>query len=234
MEFEIKENTIGNIKYTIIANTVMGFNKIENQDSFDVYADAQQCIVVIADGLGSATYSKEGSSKIVKIAVDVLKELPINEEFALEILKRWKTGLSGNLNLYDTTLKFIKITEKSIEYGGIGDGWIAINANEEFISLCAQNTFSNQTDSILSFDLKNKFVINRMENIDVKNMLISTDGFSEDMDKAHGKEFLNDVYKQIEIDLQAFDEDIKNTLENWPVESNKDDKTVIFIQAKEV
>ena len=233
MEFQIKENNIGNIKYTVIANTVMGFGKIENQDSLAIYTDEYQCIVVIADGLGSATYSKEGSSKIVNIAVEILKESSMNENIALEILKRWKAGLSGNLNLYDTTLKFIKITEKCIEYGGVGDGWIAINTDDEFISLCAQNTFSNQTDSILSFDLKNKFVINKIENINVKNMLISTDGFSEDMDKEHGKEFLDDVYKQIEIDQHAFDEDIKNTLENWPVESNKDDKTVIFIQAKE-
>lgn len=234
MEFEIKENVVGNIKYTVIANTVMGFGKIENQDSLAVYTDEHQCIAVIADGLGSATYSKEGSSKIVNVAVDILRESPISEDIALEILKRWKTSLSGNLNLYDTTLKFVKITKGFIEYGGVGDGWIAINSDDEFISLCAQNTFSNQTDSILSFDLKNKFVIRKIENINVKNMLISTDGFSEDMDKEHGKEFLNEVYKQIEIDKQAFDEDIKNTLENWPVESNKDDKTVIFIQAKEV
>ena len=39
MEFEIKENNIGNIKYTVIANTVMGFGKIENQDSLAIYTD---------------------------------------------------------------------------------------------------------------------------------------------------------------------------------------------------
>ena len=51
--------------YTIISCSVMGEGKIENQDSFEIYHDENQIIVVVADGLGSAIYSKEGSSKIV-------------------------------------------------------------------------------------------------------------------------------------------------------------------------
>lgn len=224
---------IQSTKYQIISCSVMGDGKIENQDSFGIYHDESQIIVIVADGLGSAKFSKEGSSKIVGIATGVLKSNIAYEEMPIEILKQWKDGLDGNLNSYDTTMKFIHIKNNEIIYGGVGDGWIAINKENRFVSLCANNTFSNQTDSLLSFDLKNKFVIKKEIINGFKNLLISTDGFSEDMDKEHGLEFLNDVYAQINVGSKEFGADIENTLNNWPVESNKDDKTVVFIQRME-
>ena len=233
MDFRKDEVKIGKSKYNIIACSVMGQGKLENQDSYDYYFDDNQIIITVADGLGSATFSKEGSSKIVKLLIDILKENIGKESIPLELLNRWKTALGGNLSLYDTTIKFIHIKEDSINYGGVGDGWIAINEKENFISLCASNTFSNQTDSILSFDLRNKFINRENEVEAVQNMLISTDGFSEDIEKENGKSFMTDIYNQILEDKAAFEEDIKNTLSNWPVESNRDDKTVVFIHREE-
>ena len=64
-------------------------------------------------------------------------------------------------------------------------------------------------------------------------MLIATDGFSEDIEKDNSKAFLTDIYTQISKDFDAFEEEIKNTLNNWPVKSNKDDKTAVFIQRME-
>ena len=218
-------------KYQVVAYSVMGGGKLENQDSFNVYADGSQLIVVVADGLGSATFSKEGSSKIVDITTKILSADTNDESIALTILKEWKSAVGGNLNLYDTTVKFVKIKDEEITYGGIGDGWIAINLNGEFISLCADNIFSNQTDSILSFNLKDKFLIKRNKK-PIKNLLISTDGFSEDMDKENGNKFLDDVYLQIREQPNIFFEELKKTLEHWPVESNRDDKTVVFIQER--
>lgn len=233
MNFRKDDIKIGNSKYSIIACSVMGEGKLENQDSYDYYYDENQIIIVVADGLGSATFSKEGSSKIVKLLIDVIKEKTDKNQIPLELFNRWKTTLSGNLNLYDTTVKFIHIKEDVINYGGVGDGWIAINKENGFVSLCASNTFSNQTDSILSFDLKNKFVFKEIEVVYTKNLLISTDGFSEDIDKESGKLFMDDAYNQVKNEKKAFEEDIKSTLRNWPIESNKDDKTVIFIHKEE-
>ena len=44
---------------------------------------------------------------------------------------------------------------------------------------------------------------------------------------------MTDIYNQILEDKAAFEEDIKNTLSNWPVESNRDDKTVVFIHRED-
>lgn len=234
MEFRKEIVKVGNTNYSIIACSVMGSGKIENQDSYDIYFDETQLIITVADGLGSATFSKEGSSKITKLLIDIIKEDIESSNIPLELLKRWKIAVNGNLNLYDTTIKFIYVRNGVVRYGGVGDGWIAINTNKELFSLCASNTFSNQTDSILSFDLKNKFVNLSMDEINIKNMLISTDGFSEDIDKENGKAFMDDIYNQVIKDSVSFEKEIVYTLDNWPVDSNKDDKTVVFIQKEEV
>lgn len=233
MDFRKETVKIGDQTYSVIACSVMGGGKIENQDSYEIYYDDNQLIVAVADGLGSAVYSKEGSSKIVKLLIDVLKEEVEDPRIPFELLQRWKIAVNGNLNLYDTTIKFVWIKNGLIKYGGVGDGWITINTKSELISLCASNTFSNQTDSILSFDLKSKFINKETEVKHVLNLLISTDGFSEDIEKKNGKALLDDIYEQINRDRVSFEKDIVSTLENWPVESNKDDKTVVFIQREE-
>ena len=234
MVFRTDSVTIGNRKYTIFAFSVMGDGKLENQDSFDYYFDDSQIVVAVADGLGSATFSKEGSSLIVKLLISLITEGVPYEKIALELLKRWKNTLNSNLNLYDTTIKFIHLKDGSIVYGGIGDGWIALNYNKELISLNNNNAFSNQTDSILSFDLKNKFTIIKANEKDLLNTIIATDGFSEDIEKDSGKPFMDDIYKQIAKNSHEFEEDMITTLNDWPIKSNKDDKTVVFLQGEEV
>ena len=221
---------LGDNSYTIIGCSVMGEGKFENQDSMKIYHDENQIIIVVADGLGSAIYSKEGSQKITSIASNILAENGDLSGVAQELQMKWKDGLEGNLNLYDTTIKFIKITKNNTYYGGVGDGWIAFNTDNGFVDMISSNSFSNQTDTILSFDLKNKFCIKNIATNSLKTALISTDGFSEDMEKENGEAFLTAVSEQIILNSEDFKKEIEDTLSNWPVVTNKDDKTVVFIE----
>ncbi len=221
---------LGNSCYTIVSCSVMGEGKIENQDSMKLYHDENQIIIVVADGLGSAIYSKEGSQKITSLAVEILAKRNDLLEIAVDLQSEWKEGLSGNLNLYDTTVKFIKITETDVMYGGVGDGWIAFNTGDGFMDMTSSNSFSNQTDTILSFDLKSKFRVEKIQTESLKTALISTDGFSEDMEKESGEAFLSAVSEQMRMDSEAFKKEIEDTLSHWPVETNRDDKTVVFIE----
>lgn len=216
--------------YTIVSCSVIGEGKIENQDSMKIYYDENQIVIVVADGLGSAIYSKEGSQKITSLASAILAESNDLSEVASDLQTKWKEGLEGNLNLYDTTVKFIKITENDVFYGGIGDGWIAFNTSDGFVDMTSSNSFSNQTDTILSFDLKGKFRIESIKTESFKTALISTDGFSEDMEKESGEAFLSAVSEQILANSEAFKKEIEDTLSHWPVETNRDDKTVVFIE----
>ena len=115
-------------------------------------------------------------------------------------------------------------------FGGIGDGWIALGGPDRYRDLVATNTFSNQTDSILSFDITEKFVVESVPAGDYSTLLISTDGFSEDVEKESGKEFLEEIEKQITLSQENFEMDLETTLENWPVQTNCDDKTIVIIQ----
>ena len=120
-----------------------------------------------------------------------------------------------------------------IVYGGVGDGWISIKSDKGLVNMVAENTFSNQTDSILSFNLKEKFSVNEYELSDNLVGLVSTDGFSEDMDKDNSFGLLDGIDKELASNEESFIEDTKNTLLNWPVETNRDDKTVVIFKIEE-
>ena len=233
MIFETKKVKLPSKNISVYAFSVMGEGKIENQDSFKIYSDENQVIIVVADGLGSAAYSKEGSQRITEVAIDILSNTDDFNGVYLNILNEWKKELEGNINQYDTTLKFLKIKNDKIVYGGVGDGWISIKSDKGLVNMVAENTFSNQTDSILSFNLKEKFSVNEYELSDNLVGLVSTDGFSEDMDKDNSFGLLDGIDKELASNEKSFIEDTKNTLLNWPVETNRDDKTVVIFKIEE-
>lgn len=233
MIFETKKVKLSSKNIFVYAFSVMGEGKIENQDSLKIYSDENQVIIVVADGLGSAAYSKEGSQRITEVAIDILSNTDDFNGVYLNILNEWKKELEGNINQYDTTLKFLKIKNDMIVYGGVGDGWISIKSDKGLVNMVAENTFSNQTDSILSFNLKEKFNVNEYELGDNLVGLVSTDGFSEDMDKDNSFGLLDGIDKELASNEESFIEDTKNTLLNWPVETNRDDKTVVIFKIEE-
>lgn len=233
MIFETKKVKLPSKNISVYAFSVMGEGKIENQDSFKIYSDENQVIIVVADGLGSAAYSKEGSQRITEVVIEILSNTDDFNGVYLNILNEWKKELEGNINQYDTTLKFLKIKNDVIIYGGVGDGWISIKSDKGLVNMVAENTFSNQTDSILSFNLKEKFSVNEYELSDNLVGLVSTDGFSEDMDKDNSFGLLDGIDKELASNEESFIEDTKNTLLNWPVETNRDDKTVVIFKIEE-
>lgn len=235
MIFETKKLKLSSKNIFVYAFSVMGEGKIENQDSFKIYSDENQVIIVVADGLGSAAYSKEGSQRITEVAIEILSNTDDFNGVYLNILNEWKKELEGNINQYDTTLKFLKIKNDMIVYGGVGDGWISIKSDKGLVlvNMVAENTFSNQTDSILSFNLKEKFSVNKYELSDSLVGLVSTDGFSEDIDKDNSFGLLDGIDKELANNEGFFIEDTKNTLLNWPVETNRDDKTVVIFKIEE-
>ena len=233
MIFETKKVKLPSKNISVYAFSVMGEGKIENQDSFKIYSDENQVIIVVADGLGSAAYSKEGSQRITEVSIEILSNTDDFNGVYLNILNEWKKELEGTINQYDTTLKFLKIKNDKIVYGGVGDGWISIKSDKGLVNMVAENTFSNQTDSILSFNLKEKFSVNEYELSDNLVGLVSTDGFSEDMDKDNSFGLLDGIDKELASNEKSFIEDTKNTLLNWPVETNRDDKTVVIFKIEE-
>ena len=229
----IKEFVIGGYRYNVVGVSVIGKKKIENQDSFLIDADKTSLNVVVADGLGSAPFSKEGADHICRLCTEALRN-KLNSDAILKLKEDWKLSVKSDYEKYDTTVKFLRFTDNDITFGGVGDGWICIKNNGNIDSYEQPHTFSNQTDSILSIDLISKFVSKDFEAGKEVVALISTDGFSEDIDKNNLSELLNDIENGINDDVYSFAEEMENALKNWPVETNCDDKTVVFVLRKEI
>lgn len=115
--------------------------------------------------------------------------------------------------------------------GGVGDGWTSILNGNSFISFEAKNKFANQTESMMSYDMKECFWIQRFEARDSILISIATDGYSEDIDKALAESYLAEVALSIQ-EPEKFLFKMQHLLQNWPVESNRDDKTVIFVKGE--
>lgn len=216
--------------YRVIAHSVIGIGKTENQDSFMVYSNPENLIVVVCDGLGSAPFSREGAEKACSIAIECLRERK-DENIQSEIFHRWKDAVGGKPLLYDTTLKFIRIGKSDITIGGVGDGWIVLSKDGEKPSIYSQDhVFSNQTDSLMTFDLKEKFWMKTISAESCDFLLISTDGFSEDMEASNISSFVSDTCESIDKDHEGFEQELKSILSNWPIKTNADDKTVVMIR----
>ena len=184
-------------------------------------------VITVADGLGSAPFSKEGANAICPLCAEMLNS-EITKETIIKLKEDWKKKIKTDFDKYDTTIKYIAFSDSEIKYGGVGDGWICIYGNDEVLSTEIDHTFSNQTDSILSIDLLNKFLNKKMVASDEFVSLIATDGFSEDIDKANLKAFMKDIQNSMVTDIDAFANEIHDTLNNCPLETNCDDKTVVF------
>ena len=221
---ELIRVNLNNDKYIILANSVIGKKKIENQDSYKIYHDDSSIIICVSDGLGSAKFSKEGSSKAVELGIEFLK----NESFNIGDFKnKWKEMIGHNYEFYDTTFKFIKITNDYVMYGGIGDGWISFINEGLFISELAEHQFANQTDTLLNIGIGGKFINKTIDN-KLGIALIATDGFSEDIEKSNSG-FLTDMYESLLNEPNVVNNDLEELMNDWPVKTNADDKTVIFV-----
>ena len=224
--------TISGRNYRVIACSVKGNNKADNQDSYGIFADENQLIVVVADGLGSAELSNIGSKMAVDAAIEVLSSKVDVDSLSKRVFDVWAEKIGPQISRYDTTCKFVKLTGDNVIYGGIGDGWIVIKDQKGCTELVADNLFTNQTDSILSDDLESKFVVKSFKNDTVENILMATDGFSEDFQKERIIPFLESAHEQIMANHEAFRKDMGTFLADWPVKTNEDDKTVIIIQGE--
>ncbi len=223
-----KDLIINGFKYVLIGLSVVGDGKKDNQDSFSFYYDENILIGVVADGLGSAIHSSEGARAACQASIEILKRSTTN--FPNELLSTWKEMISGNPLSYDTTLKYVRIDKEGINMGRIGDGWTCSLCNGSVIELKSENTFSNQTDSLMSCGMSDRFELKKVQLGEHFIIVISTDGFSEDINKDDVSSFLKGIQIDIDTDVELFTEKLEDTMNNWPISSNKDDKTVIFIR----
>lgn len=225
---EILNAELNGCKYTILGCSVKGTEKGLNQDSFCIEANGEKIICLSADGLGSAINSEIGSQTVCRVARDIIVNNGITDEFPIILKKTWANQLQVKPISCDTTFKFIVIDVNEIVCGGIGDGWIIGIVDNKFFEMKTSNNFSNQTDSIMSVGYENMFHISRIPYNEIQLLSLATDGFSEDMVSNQMENFLRQCLMEINNDSRKFLDDLEHMIENWPISTNQDDKTIIL------
>ncbi len=224
------ECRINNYRISVLGLSVQGKGKPDNQDAFAFVNTDDVIVVAVADGLGSAIKSKIGAEIICNVLTE---ELTLRDIDFKQIRSDWQSRIDGNHLAHDTTFRRVHISKDGISIAGIGDGWAAVMVGEDCNSFEQQGLFGNQTDSIMSANAETRY---QQETIEFDNndffVIISTDGFSEDIEKTDYKAFLKEMAKKLDVDMVRFEHDISNLLTDWPIETNHDDKTVVFIRGK--
>ena len=122
--------------------SAMGENHLksngENQDAICFeYLSVDKWFVAIADGVSSASHSKEGAI----FATEVVKELALSfelhdrinlDELKVWLVRRWKEKIINDWNEYATTLNFVYHSKGYLLVGQIGDGliWLDIDGKK--------------------------------------------------------------------------------------------------------
>ncbi len=221
--------SINNKTFSVVACSVKGQDKDFNQDAFAVALGTDGLICVLADGLGSAINSEIGAEAVCKEAIALIKEEGVSDAFPARLKKKWMDSLYHKPLSCDTTFKFIQITATEIIYGGIGDGWLTGVLDGKIIDVQSSERFSNQTQSMMSIGYNENFKIFRKAYKDIQVLSLATDGFSEDIEGENVQAFLIDGLKEMQADANSFAKSLERMIENWPIKSNQDDKTIIMI-----
>ena len=220
--------TIDGISYLVTGLSAKGSNDKPNQDSFGLGYDGKCLIVAVADGLGSSTHSDVGSRIAVETTLNILAKYSIQDVWE-QIFQSWSSQIAGPLNQFDTTCKFVRIDGSKITLGNIGDGWFGMKTCEGYSELKNQNIFTNCTQTICSIKDGLSPYFAELGMRDVESIALSTDGFSEDFDFNSRQSLLLDMMAEISIDDCDIYGDLDNFINNWPIISNQDDKTIIFV-----
>jgi hypothetical protein len=198
--------------WQVISASVQGTSHVRNetpcQDSHG-YFQLENCIIAaVADGLGSAAKSDEGSKLAVDTALNVLKHalivLPANEKDWEKILSHAfdesrssleKLSESSGLPLreYGTTLILAAITPDWVVTGHIGDGAVVAfldNGEMETMSEPLRGEYANEVAPLTSQNALN-LVRYSARQISVKAIALLSDGLQNlSINVASGKPFI--------------------------------------------
>ena len=102
-------------------------NGICNQDSYEFKVDnSGNYAFVVADGVGSCAFAKEGADKACEAVCAMLSDcIDLSEdEIKQKIFLKWKSLVGKDWNDYGTTINFLYVYPERLVMGKIGDGAI--------------------------------------------------------------------------------------------------------------
>lgn len=219
--------------------SVMGENHLksngENQDviCFEYLSD-DKWFAAIADGVSSASHSKEGAI----FATEVVKELAFSfelhdkldiDELKVWFVRRWKKKILNNWNEYATTLNFVYYSKGYLLVGQIGDGLIWLNVDGETSKFCIDEDFySSETDALSEAVRKSSFILELKPVANQLDLYMVSDGVGKEI-LLDSRDELGDYLRRL---LVQEEENIEKEIGHWFIElddKNGDDKSIAFV-----
>jgi serine/threonine protein phosphatase PrpC len=206
-----------------------------NQKSFN--------LLIVADGLGSAKNSAFGAKKAiaaVKKAMIEWRKLVKKDDKVLIQLIHFNWNLLINDSEFEkkdclTTCLFAYIDKvgKFIILGQLGDGLLFFKSNNQKVYLRSDDDY-NFTKSLGNSKSYSDWSIKKLD-FDSKefNLLITTDGVSEDLVEGKENEFLEIlIHDMAVLKKNKRNNYLNNLLEKWPTKYHTDDKTIFIAWEK--
>jgi serine/threonine protein phosphatase PrpC len=224
----VKELHTKSCDFVIVGASVMGFDKADNQDTFEFGSNDDALCVSVCDGLGSVRRAKEGSELAAKTLVRMALSGSVDGN---DLLQTWRDSLPSGANeaSFNTTAKFALLSGNNALVGGIGDGLIAMWDRGKVYLHSSKGEFANQTASILDLSGLQKFTQESWRFGPGSLLMIGTDGFTEDLDREKLGDLLAKIADEMASKPDDFEKSLLRLLEKWPNSTNGDDKTVCFV-----
>lgn len=206
-----------------------------NQDSYSFKVDdSSNYAFVVADGVSTCAFAKEGADKACEAICNLLSEcmkLP-EDDIKQKVFSEWKNLVEKNWNDYGTTINFIYVYPERIVMGKVGDGAVILKNGDFFSFMCEESEFyTSETFALGTAIPKNSFKVNLIKYKKELPLLLilMTDGVEKELDSEKLREFSE------YIDLNIGNPNFVLELKNWISSLNKkngDDKTIFICKIK--
>lgn len=219
---------------------------LPNQDAFLIKKLEKGLVAVVADGLGSKKHSNVGSKKACEAVANVFFKLEREnnsycskdnlKELLPLIYECWINSLGKYCaNDSSSTCLFAYICDEDIIVAQLGDGMIFLLGKDEEGSILIQDDkeegFINMTDCLNARFAIEKWKIKSVPKTLFKALFICSDGISSDIKDGMQKDFVKELmHSSSNKTAQQNKKGAKRWLKNWPIKSNTDDKTLVFVE----
>ncbi|QCE42401.1 protein phosphatase 2C domain-containing protein [Psychroserpens sp. NJDZ02] len=222
---------------------IKGPEKKVLQDAFGIINQKQFSLLVVADGLGSAEHSGFGAKKAIDAVQKAVSEWQKLEKKDIKVLIQL-VQFYWNLLIGDsdfekkecaTTCLFAYIDKLSntIILSQLGDGLVMCKTKKETILLKSAEEY-NFTKSLGSSKSYKDWNIKHTDfDSDGFNLLLTTDGISEDLVESKEDQFMEGLIEKMKSTKRNKRNGyLHQLLKNWPTKYHTDDKTICIAWEK--
>ncbi len=235
-------NYFENAKVKAIEYSVCGQNHatigLQNQDSVlaEILSD-DVGYMVLADGVSSATYSKEGAIAATEVIRDLCYEISNIDiqNIDLEILKekivrQWKSRFKSQWNEYAATLNFLLYVSGTILIGQIGDGLIVLNVDgKNFIYTEMSEFYTSETDALCEQVRRSAFRLDRVPyKLGFKAYMV-TDGIGKEIAEESRVDLGVYLNRMMDNSIDEIEDELKVWIDGLG-KKNGDDKSIGYIR----